>query len=105
VRYPCVGETTTYGWPVFYGLQETPVGLLPHLLKDRRDCIVEILRHADLWELAGFHSNARYYREQARIYALDVYRMGVELGLIEEDEDLEEEIRSLIEVSNTRATT
>lgn len=53
-------------------------------------------RQADAWEQGGFHSNARYWRKEARVAELDSYRMMVYIGKSEEDEDLEAEIEAII---------
>lgn len=95
-QYPYVGNMTEYGWPIFRSIQDCPYGLLPHILDARRESVEYLYRQADASESGGFYSNARYWREQARIYYLDAYRMGVELGFSEEDEDLEEEIHGLV---------
>lgn len=93
---PVVVHKDGWSFPVYRSIQDVPFGLLPHIAEAMKERSDSLLRQAEAWESMGFYSNANHWRWEARMSYLDAYRMGVELGLSEEDEELEEEINGLV---------
>lgn len=82
--------------PIYRSLQDVPYPARERVGSLFLSRAETLFRQANIWDKGGYHSNAAYWRKQARIAELDNYRLMVYLGRSEEDEDLEDEIRDII---------